>query len=192
MSDLCIKNKPAKNPLTDFENMISNSANMFPSFVRFGVTNLYFMDLPEPKKSHEIVSVLRDLPANVLHGTSFRVSTIIGAANSVAKTIPDFINYIQSQIFPYFNRPRDYEFVIRFNGRDDSCIFITALLNMLSNATQIRVTFPDIVGPFKIPVDAIISWLLIPVIKEECVKFLSVTVRTIENVVNMIESFKEV
>ena len=192
MSDLCIKNKSPKNALTDFENMISNSPNMFPSFVRFGVTNLYFMDLPVTNNSHEISSVLRDFPPNVLHGTSFRVSTVIGATNALSKTIHDFIIYFQSKIFPYFNSPRDYEFVIRFHGRDDSCIFITAMLNMLSNATQIRVTFPDIVGPFKIPVDAIISWLIVPTIKEECVKFLSITVRTIESVVNMIESFKEV
>ena len=63
---------------------------------------------------------------------------------------------------------------------------------MLSDATHIRFTFPDIGGPFKIPVDAIISWLIVPTIKEECVKFLSITVCTIESVVNMIESFKEV
>ena len=89
-------------------------------------------------------------------------------------------------------QPRDYEFVIRFYVQDDSFIFITAMLNMLSDATHIRVTFLDIVGPFKIPVDAIITWLVMPGIKYECEKFLSVTVRAIENVANLVESFKKV
>lgn len=123
------------------------------------------MDLPVANNNHEIDMVLRDFPTNVLHGTSFRVSTAIGAANSLAKTnffdTHDFIKYTQSHIFPCFTKPREYEFVIRFHGRDESFVFISSILNILPNAKHIRLTFLDILEPFKIHVDAIISWLVV-------------------------------
>ena len=104
--------------ITYFTKTILDSANMIPTFVRFGATNLYFMDLPVTEKNHEINSVLRDLPVNVLHGTSFRVSTVIGAVNSRAKTIffdtYDFINYIQSHLLPCFNNPATMNLLFAF------------------------------------------------------------------------------
>ena len=81
-----MNHKSIRNDRAEFNKMLSDSITVIPPFIRFGVTDLYFMDLPDTEKSREIDSFLRILPASVLHGTSFRVSAVVGAANSLSKT----------------------------------------------------------------------------------------------------------